>query len=162
MEDLKLVGWADFDCEYPTLKGDSNYINKAINLIREDIEKNLYVFSGYDHQNHSACTPIFSDGTAFRMSMRCWGSVVAGVYEGKDGTQLTYMDFYMPLAYNKFPTESDIDIKPAKGGIESAGCVTKEDMSIIDDALNSGIGLLTTDKVMQKRYEMLKKEREEN
>lgn len=154
MEELKLVGWTYFDCDYPTEKCDAEKMNKMIELIKEDIAENFYVFSGHDHQYADSCTPVFSDGTCFRASMRCWGSIMADVYVRNDGESFTYMDFHMPLANSNFPSGSDvIDVIPAVVSEQSFGCTLKQDRQMIEEALSCGIGFLTTDKVLKKRFE---------
>lgn len=154
MNKLKLVGWADFDCEYPTKKLNAEELNKVLNLIKEDISKNYYVFSGHEHQYSPCCAPVFSDGTCFRASMRCWGTIMAEVYERNDGSQYSYMDFYMPIEHSNIPECDDIDVVPAVVEVESAGCTIKEDRTIIQDAIDAGIDFLTFDKVLLKRYEI--------
>lgn len=153
MEELKLVGWTDFDCEYPTDKCTKELMNRKVELIKEALAKNFYVFSGHEHQYSPSCTPVFSDGTCFRASMRCWGSIMAEIYSGPNGEELSYMDFYMPLGHANLPDGDYIDLKPAKVEEESFGCTLKQDRQMIDEAINSGIGFLTTDKVLKKRYE---------
>ena len=91
MAKLKIVGWTSFDSEYPTRMITSDELTEQISLIKEEIIKNNYRFSGEEHQNSLTGVPVFSDGTCFRASMRSWGMIMAAIYNG------SYMDFYMTL-----------------------------------------------------------------
>lgn len=160
MEELKLVGWTYFDNEYPTEKSNTEQMNKIVDLIKEDIAKNNYVFSGQEHQFSPCGAPVFSNGTCFRASMRCWGSIMADVYEHPDGTPFSYMDFYMPLEESNMPDCSDFDVEPAVLDAEhiSPGCTLKQDRQIIQEAISMGMPFLTTDKVLKEKYELMKNE----
>lgn len=161
MDELKLVGWTYFDCEYPTRKTDAEGIKQMVDLIKEDIAKNNYLFSGQEHQFSSCGTPVFSDGTCFRASMRCWGSIMAEIYVNADGSPLSYMDFYMPLEESNMPDCMEEDIAPAVLDEEqtSPGCTLKQDRQIVTESLDLGMPFLTTDKVLKKKYEIMKNER---
>lgn len=155
MNELKLVGWASFECEYPTPKLNKEDMNKLIELIKKDIVKNRYIFSGAEHQQSRTGVPVFSNGTCFRASMRCWGVIMSELLEGPNGESLTYMDFYMSVACeSNLPVYKDINIEPAVVSLESAGCTLKVDRQLVDDAIANNMPLLTSDKVLKKLYKM--------
>ena len=157
MEDLKIVGWVDFDSNYPTRKFKSEDLNKVIYLIRKEISEKGYIFSGEEHQNSMVGTPLFSDGTCFRASMGAWGLIMAGCYEGPGGMTLTYMDFYMSIGdKTRMPEYEDIYLEPAVGVEETIGCTIKEDRQLIEESLSFGMEFMTTDKVLKELYNVMK------
>lgn len=148
MAELKLVGWVDFDSEYPTKNTTQEELSLMIELIKQDILKNGYRFSGEEHQNALTGVPLFSDGTCFRASMRAWGTIMAMIYSDVDGINYPYMEFYMSLDNSVLPEYKTIDILPNKDVEESFGCTVKEDAQLINEALSYGMPLMTTDKVL--------------
>lgn len=157
MENLELVGWRDFECEYPTKMMDQEELSLVIQLIKEDIVKNNYMFSGEDHQNSITGVPVFSNGTCFRTTMRGWGSIMADLYKRNDGSDCSYMDFYMSLGENTvMPDYESIDIEAMSDCEACMGYPTKEDMNIVMQAIDQNIGFLTTDKVLKQIYERMK------
>ena len=157
MEELKIVGWTDFDSYYPTRKMSNEEFIKVLNLIKTEIIENGYVFSGEEHQNSLVGAPLFSDGTCFRASMRAWGAIMASCYEGPGGMQLTYMEFYMSLEEaSRMPLYEEIELEPATCVDESIGCTIKEDRQLIEESLAFGMELMTTDKVLKKLYKEMK------
>ena len=96
---LKIVGWTDFDSEYPTKNVTKEELFKLVEIVREEIYNNGYIFSGEQHQMSATGVPVFSDGTCFRCSMRFWGYLMTTIYNGPNGEQLSYMDFYMSCEY---------------------------------------------------------------
>lgn len=159
MSDLRIVGWTSFHCDYPTPKLTKEELNEVVELIKEELIENEYIFSGQDHQQQLTGVPVFSNGTCFRASMRCWGSILAEIYEGPNGENLSYMDFYMSIGCRpQMPEETDIDIEPAVVEVESPGCTLKQDRELIDSSIAYNMPLLTTDLVVNKLYEMKLKE----
>lgn len=158
MDKLRIVGWTYFDCELPTKKYDAETFREVLHLIQKEIMDNNYVFSGEEHQNSLTGVPVLSDGTCFRASMRSWGNIMASVYTGPNGEQLSYMDFYMSLNESILPEFKDVDIEPAKDIETSVGCTTKQDRQMIDDSIAMDMMFMTTDKVLKKLYEQKKKE----
>jgi len=149
MNELKIVGWTYFEDSFPTKKVTTEELNKIIELIRNEIIEKGYVFSGEEHQNSSTGAPVLSDGTCFRASMRCWGTIMSTIYCAPDGSELSYMDFYMSLGdASIMPEESFIDVKPAVVDEESFGCTVAEDIQILDEARALGMPFMTTDKVL--------------
>lgn len=160
MSTLKLVGWDDFDCEYPTIQRTQEEIGEMVVLIVEDILKNGYMFSGNEHQYTPNCTPIFSDGTAFRASMRSWGQIMASAYSTNEKEpEYTYMDFYMNLENSKYPDYTPVDIEPLTAGEFVFGSVCQNDINLISQALSTGMGFMTTDKVLSNIYNALRKDK---
>ena len=152
--DLKIVGWVDFDSNYPTKQLSQEELRNVVNLVRNEIIEKGYLFSGEDHQNSRTGVPVFSDGTCLRASMRAWGALMAGIYEGPGGAQLSYIDFYMSVdGDTNLPEYIELDVLPATVEYEMVGLIIKEDQELINQSLSFGMGLMTTDKVLQKIYE---------
>ena len=80
MEKLRIVGWTNFDSQYPSKPCTKEEMDEIILLIREEIIKNKYYFSGEEHQYSLTGVPVFSNGTCFRASMRCWGYLMSTIY----------------------------------------------------------------------------------
>lgn len=153
MEDLKIVGWTSFDDIYPTKKWSAEELKFILRLIKQEIFEKKYVFSGEEHQNSFTGVPVFSDGTCFRASMRCWGKIMASIYSGPNGEELSYMYFYMSLKESILPPSLDEVIEPAEVDEESCGCTVPEDRQIVNEAISFGMSFMTTDKVLKKLYE---------
>lgn len=156
---LKIVGWTDFDCRYPTPKVTGEAFSEMLQLIREEIYEHGYIFAGQDHQNSATGVPVFSDGTCFRASWRAWGSIMAQMYTDSEGNALSYMDFYMSLGDNAvMPEWSPIDVIPAVVDNLSVGCTLKQDRQMVEESLAMGMPFITMDVVLQNYYEQKKKE----
>jgi hypothetical protein len=161
MEKLRIVGWTSFESEYPSRQCTKEEMDEIIILIREDIIKNRYYFSGEEHQYSFTGVPVFSDGTCFRASMRCWGYLMSTIYLGPNNEELSYMDFYMSLGENAvLPKYEDIDTKPIKLEEESLGLMVREDGDLLSQTMSMGMPLMTIDKVLQRYIEKLKNENE--
>ena len=153
MSKLRIVGWTSFDSAYPTRMITNEELLEQLSLIKEEIAKNGYRFSGEEHQNSLTGVPVFSDGTCFRASMRSWGMIMASLNEGT-----SYMDFYMTLeSGSKLPEFSNIDVKPCKVKEESSGIIVQQDRDIIEQSLSMNMMFMTTDKVLNNLYNKLKK-----
>ena len=158
---LKIVGWTDFDCSYPTPKVTGEEFSEMLQLIREEIYEHGYIFAGQDHQNSATGVPVFSNGTCFRASWRAWGSIMAQMYTDSEGNALSYMDFYMSLGDNAvMPEWSPIDVTPAVVENLSVGCTLKQDRQIVDESLAMGMPFITMDVVLQNYYEKKKQEQQ--
>lgn len=71
---LRVVGWTDYD--YHEFKeGDVTWAARM--ALVDDIKKNGYLFSGWDHQECSNCAPVYNDGKMRRFSQRGFGDVMA-------------------------------------------------------------------------------------
>ena len=157
--DIKIIGWTSFDCSYPTRKLSFEELDEIITLIKEDMYQNGYVFGGEDHQYGFTGVPVFSDGTCFRASMRCWGAIMAEMFLGPNDEKFTYMDFYLSFGDQAImPEYSLIAVAPAENIIESFGCTSKQEREIIDQSLMMNMEFMTTDKVLKKLYEKKKSE----
>lgn len=158
MEELEIIGWVDFDSDYPTRKFKGEDFDKVVHKIRVEIVEKAYLFSGEEHQYGLCGVPLLSDGTCFRASMRAWGYIMSTVYTGPNGEALNYMDFYMSLGEDSvMPEYEEYDIEPAKVEEESFGCTLKQDREMIDQSLAMGMDFMTTDKVLKKLFEEKKK-----
>lgn len=161
MDQLKIVGWTDFECEYPTVKLTQEELMNVLRLIQKEIIENNYIFAGEDHQQRMTGVPVFSDGTCFRASMRAWGNIMASIYSGPNGKELTYMDFYMSFGEDvRMPEYELIDVEPCTDFEESCGCTIREDKKIIDEAIAFDMPFITFDKVLNKLYDKLKSDKE--
>ena len=156
MEEVKVVGWVDFDSDYPTKNYANEDIMKIINIIQQNIVDNGYKFSGEEHQYRKNCAPLLSDGTCFRASMRLFGMMMAGVHGYLDKKEYSYMDFYMSLDDSKTPEDNDINIEVNKDVESSIGYSSKEDYQVIGESLSFGMDFMTTDKVLKKLYLLVK------
>lgn len=149
MEDLRIVGWTDFDDVYPTIECDQESMPIVIKLIHDDICANKYCFSGNNHQNSSAGVPVFSNGTCFRASMRAWGQIMADAQSELTGKEYSYMDFYMSCdADVKVPVLKEPDVKPAEIENSIPGYMVNADAQMIAESQALGMSFLTTDKVL--------------
>ncbi|MBE6553812.1 MAG: hypothetical protein E7666_05655 [Ruminococcaceae bacterium] len=75
----RVVGWTDFDSE--TVDGIDGNSFAERNAIIDEIRKNGYRFTGWDHQEMQTCTPVLNDGKARYYSQRGWGSIMAEAHE---------------------------------------------------------------------------------
>lgn len=71
---LRVVGWTDYD--YHEFKEGAVTWAARMALV-DDIKKNGYLFSGWDHQECGCCAPVFNDGKMRRFSQRGFGDVMA-------------------------------------------------------------------------------------
>lgn len=161
MESLKIVAWIDFNNEYPTKILNRENIQEVIDLIKQDIIDNDYMFSGEEHQNALTGAPLFSDGTCFRASMRCFGSIMATALQEKTGEEYSYMDFYMTLSDSRLPKEVEYDVKPNDEVPPAIGLTIKQDQDLVIESLSMGMPLMTTDVVVRQLYDYLKIQLEE-
>ena len=161
MEKLRIVGWTNFDSQYPSKPCTKEEMDEIILLIREEIIKNKYYFSGEEHQYSLTGVPVFSNGTCFRASMRCWGYLMSTIYLGHNDEELSYMDFYMSLGENAIlPKYEDIEVEPAKLEEESLGLMVQEDGNLLSETLSMGMPLMTMDKVIKRYMEKLESQNE--
>ena len=159
MDELRIIGWTNFDCEYPAKKLTAEELQVVLKLIKDEIIEKKYIFSGEEHQYGLTGVPVFSDGTCFRASMRCWALIMASLYNGQDGQQLSYMDFYMSLGEESImPEFVEIDVEPAILEEEADGCMIPQDRQMIEQSLSLGMPLMTTDKVLSNIYKKIQEE----
>ena len=150
MGKLKIVGWTSFECDYPTPKYDNEVMKLHVDVIKKELKKKRYYFSGEEHQNSPFGVPVFSDGTCFRASMRAWGLIMAMAHSNKK-YDYTYMDFYIANGgFTRFPKPKKIKVKPVVAEIHSHGCTLREDRNIIEECKALAMEFVTTDKVLKK------------
>ena len=153
MDEYRIVGWASYDSNYPTKEVNENNLRHVLYAVRKEIMDNRYLFSGEEHQNAITGVPVFEDGTCFRASMRCWGTIMASIYKGENREKLSYMDFYMSTPQELIlPEEKEICVTPKEINEDPVGYYTKEDVDVLAQALNFDLEFMTTDKVLQKMY----------
>ena len=151
MTELKIVGWTDFDSDYPTKVLDEENTEAVIELLKGAIQEGGYCFSGGDHQSAATGAPVFSDGTVFRASMRCWGLIMAMAWSEKTSTEYGYMDFYMSVEDRLLPDVTEIPVAPAAlEGEDHPGCAIQADAQILQESAAMGMPLMTTDKVLRR------------
>lgn len=72
----RVVGWTGYDDI--SIEDSGNTIGFAErHAVIDDIKKNGYLFSGYDHQEMWDCAPVLNDGKKRCFSQRGWGGVMA-------------------------------------------------------------------------------------
>ena len=152
----EVVGFTSYDNSlYPTtfLKNAEMHM-EIIDVVTKYIKDNKLCYSGNDHQNHPLGVPVLSDGTAFRCSMRFWGSLMGSVYSSRED----YMSYYMDVEEAVYP-ENEATIEPSKekDGMPS---FSKDDASMMQESLDMNIDLMTLDKALQVIYPKLKLYRE--
>ena len=162
MDELRIVGWTNFECEYPSRNVEGSEFGQIIQLVGKEVLMNGYCFSGQEHQNASTGVPVFSDGTCLRASMRAWGLIMATIYSIVDGIDLSYMDFYMDSPKEAvLPKFNILDIDPCTLDEERPGMIIEEDIELISSTISMGIELMTFDKVIKKYIEFIQKANEE-
>lgn len=82
---IKVVGWTYYDC-YDFQEGDGGWAVRM--AVVDEIKKNGYLFSGWDHQESLYCAPVFNDGKMRRFSQRGFADIMAEAH-GETG----YMDY---------------------------------------------------------------------
>lgn len=157
MNELKIVGWTNFECEYPSKNVYGSQLTEIVQLIGNEVVKYGYSFSGQEHQNAMTGVPVFSDGTCFRASMRAWGQIMAAIYSAIDNVSLSYMDFYMD-SYKEIilPEFKSINLENGYVENERPGLILEEDAEIINSTIKMGIELMTFDKVIKRYIEMIR------
>lgn len=161
MEKLRIVGWTNFECEYPTKNAQGEEFREIMQLIGDEVVKHGYSFSGQDHQNELTGVPVFSDGTCLRASMRSWGYIMAAIYSEIEGKEIAYMDYYMDSYKEKLmPEYKAIDIEIGHVEEERPGMIVEEDVQLLSQSVAMGIKLMTFDKVLNGYAELLKQYKE--
>lgn len=70
----KVVGWTYYE-NY--LVEDEDSSDAVVYAIIDEIKKNGYLFSGYDHQERLYCVPVMNDGKKRTFSQRTFGNIMA-------------------------------------------------------------------------------------
>ena len=158
MEKLRIVGWTNFECKYPSKNVQGEEFREIMQLICNEVVEHGYSFGGQDHQFSSTGVPVFSDGTCLRASMRSWGYIMSAIHSEIDGINYTYMDFYMDsLKETKLPEFEAFDIEAAIVDEERPGIIVDEDIQLISETLSMGMDLMTFDKIIKMYIELIKK-----
>ena len=153
--DLKIVGWTDYDSEYPSITVSNEEIGEVVSIVVDEIKEKGYAFSGNDHQNSYTGVPVFDNGTCLRASMRSWGMIMTFAYPEVDGQLTKYMDFYMDCAVEeKMPVCFELSVKPADS-VNYDGMITQQDGEMISQSLQMGMKFMTTDKLLQRIVDSL-------
>ena len=105
---LRVIGWVEYDEDLPT--GDNGWA--ARNAIIDDIRKNDYEFTGWDHQERTRCTPVLNDGKKYCYSQRGWGDVMAEAH-GLLGS-MDYAKYMLPGIDEMFALSSETKIRRPK------------------------------------------------
>lgn len=116
MNDLKVIGWADYDDlgeKYKEYTSDSlKECDYVMELIAQELRKHNYHWNGEYHQNGPGGAPVLSNGTQVQCTFRTWGGIMALAYpdEIDDSDGLGYCDWawYAPWQKNITPKEEDI------------------------------------------------------
>lgn len=74
----RVIGWTDYDND---LFSDEEISDAAMYAIVDDIRKNGYYFSGFDHQERLYGAPVLNDGKRRTFSQRGFGAVMAMAYD---------------------------------------------------------------------------------
>lgn len=146
--DLKIVGWTDYDSDYPSIEITNDEIGAVLDVVIQEITKNGYMFSGEEHQNSLTGVPVFDNGTCLRASMRSWGTIMSFAYPEIDKEPTNYMSFYMSTPGDTvMPKYESIDVEPSDSK-NFNGMITKQDGEMISQSLQMGMQFMTTDKVL--------------
>lgn len=147
---LKIVGWTDFDSNFPSITVTNEELNDVLAVVVNAIRDGGYMFSGEDHQCRFSGVPVFENGTCFRASMRAWGTIMAYAYPETDGEKTGYMDFYMgTIGERKMPDCTSYDIKPMESDNFNS-LITPQDSEMISQSIQMGIPFMTTDKALNR------------
>lgn len=82
---LKVVGWTHYDF-HDFKEGEFSWAVRM--AVVDEIKKNNYLFSGWDHQESSYCAPVFNDGKMRRFSQRGFADIMAEAHG-----HTSYMDY---------------------------------------------------------------------
>ncbi len=162
-ERLHVVGWADYDSDYPDASYAERPQEEYIDAIIDEIINNKYVFGGDTHQNNPHGVPVLSDGTAVRFSMRAWGVIMATAHGNKtdDGTP-NYMDYYSLLDSEVIPQE-DPTVEPNEKVAKEGGMpiIIGIDSNLMNETIAIGMkSLMTTDKAILLYFPLFQKRAE--
>lgn len=71
---IRVVGWTEYD-SFEFREGENSWAVRM--AVVDEIRKNGYFFSGYDHQERQNCAPVFNDGKMRRFSQRGFADMMA-------------------------------------------------------------------------------------
>lgn len=155
MENLTIIGWTDYDSDYPNIDFSIYPQNLIIGLLVNEIKNHNYLFSGRDHQYSDLCVPVFSNGCVLRSSMRAWGMFMALAYNDMSENNIpNYMNYYDGIENSNIPTEK-ADISCGEEN-DALPVLVGPDQSLIQETLSLGIDLITYDKAIKYMYPLYK------
>lgn len=100
----RVVGWTDYESdEVPEAHGCIGFAER--NAIIDEIRKNGYLFSGWEHQESWDCVPILNDGKKRTFSQRGWGCLMAEAYGHLGSYDYAAFTFH-PMKNGKLPNDS--------------------------------------------------------
>ncbi len=99
----KVIGWTDYD---NTLFEDAPASDAAVHAIVDDIQKNGYLFSGWEHQECLYGAPVLNDGKRRVFSQRGFGAIMAMAHENNDKYGYSLYAFGLNPDAVKMPSQS--------------------------------------------------------
>lgn len=78
---IRVVGWTEYD-SFEFKEGENSWAVRM--AVVDEIRKNGYLFSGYDHQERCNCAPVFNDGKMRRFSQRGFADMMAEAHGETD------------------------------------------------------------------------------
>lgn len=110
---LKVVGWTEYDLH--EFKEGANTWAVRMALV-DDIKKNGYFFSGYDHQERDNCAPVFNDGKMRRFSQRGFADIMAEAQGDNDYMGYARYMFGLEPSACRFPQNEVLrgDVRPER------------------------------------------------
>lgn len=97
---LKVVGWTEYDLS-EFKEGENSWAARM--ALVDEIRRNGYLFSGYDHQERSNCAPVFNDGKMRRFSQRGFADIMAEAHGGTDRMAYAQYMFGLEREVCRFP-----------------------------------------------------------
>ena len=150
MSKLTIIGWNDYDSNYPNINFENYSQQEIISLVMKEIKEHQYKFSGQDHQNKENCVPLFSNGCVLRCSMRTWAILMASANQDDN-----YMNYYMDVDEEKYPKEkTDIELREENDALP---VLVGPDQQLIMDSITNDIELMTFDKAIKEMYPLYKR-----
>ena len=106
----RVIGWTDYDND---LFEDGEISFAVLYTIADDIRKNGYVFSGFDHQERLYGAPVLNDGKRRAFSQRSFGAVMAEAYKLEGDYAYSLYAFEVNPEKLKMPTlAAEVGFKP--------------------------------------------------
>ena len=125
MEAWRVIGWTNFENDYPNLDGSNIRTFKAARkAVIKEIREQGYRFAGDAHQYAENCCPVLNSGECLRLSYRSWGALMAEAL-GETGP-MAYMNWYMNSLY---PNGEERILVYPPAGVNDSQIVSKERLS---------------------------------
>ena len=96
----RVVGWTDYDGDDVPDSG-SRISFAECHAIIDEIKKQGYLFSGWDHQEGWRTVPVLNDGKKRCFSQRGWGGIMAEAYGYTDPYDYSLFTFYESIRPEK-------------------------------------------------------------